>query len=106
MLFATTGASGSAGDTVEIVAADGTVVASFEATKQFGSVVYSSAEVAGGASYTVTVNGSTAAAVIAGSAHREDRSMPVHRSRIPDRHAMRCARSPSRRDHGPAPRSR
>src|SRR6478609_11766558 len=41
------------GTVVHIVAADGTEIASFTATKSFSSVVYSSAEIASGATYSV-----------------------------------------------------
>jgi hypothetical protein len=61
-------ASGNAGDTVEIVDSSGTVVASFTADKTFGSVVFTSADLVDGATYTVTVNGSTAATVTEGTA--------------------------------------
>src|SRR6476660_1715618 len=42
-----------AGTVVHIVAADGTEIASFTATKSFSSVVYSSAEITSGATYSV-----------------------------------------------------
>ena len=42
-----------AGTVVHIVAADGQVVASFTASKAFTSLVYSSAEISSGASYSV-----------------------------------------------------
>ena len=61
-------ASGAAGDTVEIVDASGTVVAAFTAEKTFGSVVFTSADLVDGATYTVTVDGSTAATVTEGTA--------------------------------------
>jgi hypothetical protein len=61
-------ASGGAGDGVQIVDSSGTVVASFTADKTFGSVVFTSADLVDGATYTVTVNGSTAATVTEGTA--------------------------------------
>ena len=42
---------------VQIVAADGTEVASFTATKAFSSIVYSAAGITSGSSYTVQIDG-------------------------------------------------
>ena len=58
----------SAGDTVEIVADDGTVVATATVTKDAQSVVYSSADITAGSSYSVTVDGTDAGTVTAGEA--------------------------------------
>lgn len=55
-----------AGQEVGIVDSAGEVLVTFEALKQAGSVVYSSAAVTAGAAYTVLVDGSTAATVTAG----------------------------------------
>ncbi|GAA2578914.1 hypothetical protein [Microbacterium binotii] len=44
---------------MEISDASGTVIASYTATKTFASVVFSSADVTDGESYTVAVDGST-----------------------------------------------
>jgi len=49
--------SSPAGTVVHIVAADGQVVASFTAREAFTSLVYSSAEISSGASYSVYTNG-------------------------------------------------
>jgi hypothetical protein len=57
-----------AGSTVEIVAADGQVVASFTAAKALASVGYSSADIVAGSSYSVVVDGITVATVNAGDA--------------------------------------
>lgn len=61
-------ASGSAGSTVEITAADGTVLFSTTAEKGFGAVVFSSADVVSGESYDVTVDGSSVATATTGQA--------------------------------------
>jgi hypothetical protein len=61
-------ASGSAGSTVKIVAADGTVLTSVTAKKAFAAVVFSAPDVTSGATYTVQVDGSTAATVSTGQA--------------------------------------
>jgi hypothetical protein len=55
-----------AGTTVQIVSADGDVVATYTADKDFSSLVYSSADVAGGDSYSLLADGSTLATVTAG----------------------------------------
>ena len=60
--------SGAAGDTVEIRDASGQAVATFTAEKSFASIVYTSAGLTDGATYTVVVNGSSAATVTEGTA--------------------------------------
>ncbi|TBN56516.1 carbohydrate-binding domain-containing protein [Glaciihabitans arcticus] len=57
-----------AGTLVEITAADGTVLATFEATKDFSSIVYSSADVEDGAEYSFVVDGTSAATATGGVA--------------------------------------
>ncbi len=59
-------ASGSAGDTVEVTDAAGTVIATFEADQSFGAVFYSGPAVTDGASYAIAVNGVSAATVTEG----------------------------------------
>ncbi len=59
--------SGSAGSTVQITDAAGTVIAEYTATKTFGSVVFSSSAITDGQAYTVTVDG-TSTSVTAGEA--------------------------------------
>lgn len=59
--------TGQAGSTVQILATDGTEVASFTATKAFASIVYSSPDITGGAAYSVVVDGTTSS-VTAGDA--------------------------------------
>jgi len=54
---------GAAGDVVQVVAADGDVLASFTATKSFGSVVYSSPDVVDGDTYTAMLGGTAGSAV-------------------------------------------
>jgi uncharacterized heparinase superfamily protein len=49
--------SGAAGSTVTVTDGSGTELVSFTAVKQFGSVVYSGADVSAGSAYTVTVDG-------------------------------------------------
>jgi NAD(P)H dehydrogenase (quinone) len=58
----------SAGETVEVVSADGTAAATFTAGKALQSVVYSSPDITSGEQYTVTVAGSEATTVTAGEA--------------------------------------
>jgi len=53
---------------VRIVAADGTVVASFTPTKAFASIVYSAAGISSGSSYTVQIDGTSAGSFTAGEA--------------------------------------
>jgi len=60
-------ASGAAGDTVTVSDASGTVIATFEAGRDFSAVFYSGPAVTDGGSYTVAVNGTTAATVAEGS---------------------------------------
>ncbi len=60
--------SGSAGSTVQIVDGSGSVIAEYTAAKAFSAVVFSSAELVSGGSYTITVDGSTAATVTTGQA--------------------------------------
>ena len=50
-------ASGSTGDTVQVLDGSGAVLAEFTATKSFASVVYSSSALTDGGSYSVSVNG-------------------------------------------------
>jgi len=59
-------ASGSAGDTVEVTDAAGTVVATFEADQSFGAVFYSGPAVSDGAAYAIAVNGVSVATVTEG----------------------------------------
>ncbi|WP_187264926.1 carbohydrate-binding domain-containing protein [Homoserinibacter sp. GY 40078] len=61
-------ASGSAGQLVQVVDADGEVIAEVTATKQFASVVVSTPDVVGGASYTVLVDGQEAGTATSGEA--------------------------------------
>ncbi|GAA2000668.1 hypothetical protein [Microbacterium ulmi] len=60
-------ASGSAGETVGVTDAAGTVIASFPAGRAFGAVFYSGPAVADGGSYTITVNGASVATVTEGT---------------------------------------
>jgi hypothetical protein len=63
------------GSVVHVLDADGTVVASFEATKDFSSVVYSSADVTSGDEYTLAVGGSVGDdtdATVGGLSHSGD----------------------------------
>jgi hypothetical protein len=55
-----------AGTVVHIAAADGTVLASFTASKAFSSLVYSSAQITSGASYTAFTGGSVQGESIGG----------------------------------------
>ena len=55
--LSTTNASGSAGDTVAIVDANGSVIASITATKQFGMVLASSPKFTEGGEYTLVIGG-------------------------------------------------
>ncbi len=59
--------NGSAGSTIQITDASGTVLASYTATKTFTSVVFTSSAVTNGQSYTVTVGG-VSTSVTAGEA--------------------------------------
>ncbi len=61
-------ASGASGDVVQLLDSSGTVVYEFTATKSFSSVVFSSAVLADGANYSVTVGGSSAVTVTEGTA--------------------------------------
>lgn len=61
-------ASGAAGSTVEVVASDGTVLLSTTAEKAFGALVFSSADVVAGETYTVTVDGAEVASATTGQA--------------------------------------
>lgn len=63
--------SHAAGSAVEVTADDGTVVASFTATKEFASVVFSSPDIVNGQTYTVTVDGSAAGSAVAGEQTNE-----------------------------------
>ncbi|MTE24497.1 carbohydrate-binding domain-containing protein [Microbacterium sp. ZXX196] len=63
-----TSASGSAGSTVQILAADGTVLYEAEAAKAFGALVFSSADVVAGETYSVTVDGTEVASAATGQA--------------------------------------
>ena len=58
-----------AGTVVHVVDADGTVLASFTASKTFSSVVYSSPEVAASATYTAMAGGTTGSDDLAGLSH-------------------------------------
>lgn len=51
--------SGSAGATVTIATADGTVLGTYEAEKAFETVVFSTAGMSSGTTYTVTVDGAS-----------------------------------------------
>lgn len=66
--FVAASASGSAGSVVQLVDADGTVLAELTAAKQFASVVVSTPELATGVDYTVLVNGTAAGTATAGEA--------------------------------------
>lgn len=61
-------ASVAAGQTVGIVDASGRTIATFVSPKALGSIVYSSPELASGASYDIVVDGTTAATVTEGTA--------------------------------------
>jgi hypothetical protein len=56
---ATFDAAQAAGSSVEILAADGTVVDTYTAVKDFSSLIYSSADIDSGAEYQVVVDGGT-----------------------------------------------
>ncbi|WP_448630669.1 carbohydrate-binding domain-containing protein [Cellulomonas soli] len=60
------------GSVVHVLDADGTVVASFEATKEFSSVVYSSADITSGEEYTLTVGGTVGDDAVHGLSHSGD----------------------------------
>jgi hypothetical protein len=60
--------SGAAGDEVQIVDSAGTVVASFTAPKTYASIVYSSADLATGSTYSVLIDGTSATSVTEGVA--------------------------------------
>lgn len=66
--FVAATASGDAGSVVQVLDADGAVVAEVTASKQFASIVVSTADVVAGQSYTVTVDGSDAGTATAGEA--------------------------------------
>jgi len=55
-----------AGTSVQIVSADGDVVATYTSDKEFSSLVFSSADVSSGATYSLAADGSTLATVTAG----------------------------------------
>ncbi|OUE09108.1 hypothetical protein CMsap09_09200 [Clavibacter michiganensis] len=61
-----------AGTTVQILDADGTVVASFEASKSFGNIVYSSDAITTGESYSVAIGGTVSGASTGGLAASGD----------------------------------
>ena len=58
-----------AGSVVHVVDADGTVLASFTASKAYSSVVYSSAEFTSGATYMAMVGGTAGSEDLAGLSH-------------------------------------
>jgi hypothetical protein len=64
--FVAVSASGQTGALVQLVAADGAVVAELTAAKQFASVVVSTADVVNGETYTVLVDGASAGTGTAG----------------------------------------
>lgn len=66
--FVAASASGSGGSVVEVLDAQGAVIAEVTATKQFASVVVSTPEVVAGDGYTVTVDGAEVASATAGEA--------------------------------------
>jgi hypothetical protein len=55
-----------AGTTVQVVSTDGTVLATFTATKDFQSLVYSAADIDSGAEYTITTGGTATANAVGG----------------------------------------
>jgi len=63
-----------AGTTVQVVSTDGEVLASYTVEKEFSSLVYSSADVQGGAGYTVTAGGSATGEEVGGLASDGDAS--------------------------------
>ena len=79
--------SSPAGTVVHIVAADGQVVASFTASKAFTSLVYSSAEISSGASYSVYTSGTVSGDGSAGSLTTA--ICPEHRRPVPSPPARR-----------------
>ena len=70
------GATAAAGSEVVVTDADGSEVATYALEKDFASVVFSSADVEQGATYTVTVDG-TATTVVAGEAPAGGRGGPM-----------------------------
>jgi hypothetical protein len=64
---ATFGSAQQAGTVVHIVAADGTEITSFTATKSFSSMVYSAAGIVSGATYSVYTGESVAGGTLAGT---------------------------------------
>jgi len=58
--------AGSSGTVVQLVASDGTVVASYQSEKSFSSVVFSSPDIVAGEEYTVYVGGSVTGTGVGG----------------------------------------
>ncbi|MFN8194433.1 MAG: carbohydrate-binding domain-containing protein [Nocardioidaceae bacterium] len=67
-LAATLDSTGAAGSTITVTDSDGTVVLEHVADKEFASVVFSSADLESGATYTVSVDGTEVATVTNGEA--------------------------------------
>ncbi|WP_372593838.1 carbohydrate-binding domain-containing protein [Actinotalea sp.] len=65
----TLGSTQQAGTVVHVVDADGTVLASFTSSKSYASVVYSSADVVAGATYTAMVGGTAGSDDLGGLSH-------------------------------------
>lgn len=61
-----------AGTVIQVTAADGTLVAAFEASKAFQSVVLTTPGLVSGAAYTVSVGGSVGADAVGGFATTSD----------------------------------
>jgi hypothetical protein len=61
-----------AGTIVQVLDADGALVASFEASKPFGNVVFSSDAITTGEAYTVSIGGTVAGASVGGLAASGD----------------------------------
>ena len=93
---ATFDAAQAAGSSVEILAADGTLVDPYTAVKDFSSLIYSSVDIDSGAEYQVVVDGGTttatagstpaaawAAAWVAAGADRAGRRRTEHRTLAP-----------------------
>ncbi|WP_082812610.1 carbohydrate-binding domain-containing protein, partial [Cellulomonas timonensis] len=66
--------TGQAGDVVHILDSDGNQLAVFETTKQYGSVIYSSAEVVAGEEYQAAVGGTITGETVGGLGHAGDTS--------------------------------
>lgn len=67
-ISATLDSAEAAGSVVQILAADGTVVASFTAAKEFSSVVFSSSAIITGAEYSIAIGGAVSGEVVGGLA--------------------------------------